>query len=241
MVGLKLSDQDEATIRYAAMISRMAKSEKTYFVHIVPRLKIPMSIRLRYPNLFRPVMNQMENVIKQHWNSRKDVALAYDIIEGTPLTGLIYRSSINAIDLILVGNSREQRKSDALPEKLALDAPCSVLIIPAGTEPKPTKTLVVTVSTALPANDPAEAIRKMAQEQRADLLIMDIREISDTAAVLLGTVIKQLIRTIDKPLLVLKNEDAVPPVLETVLEWEGQAWETFPADAPKMMPRSFAA
>lgn len=123
MIGLNLSDQDEATIRYAAMISRMAKSEKTYFVHIVPRLKIPMSIRLRYPDLFRPVMNQMENEIKQLWYGRKAVALAYDVIEGTPLTELIYQSSIQAIDLILVGNSRQQRKSGALPEKLALDAP----------------------------------------------------------------------------------------------------------------------
>ncbi len=78
MVGLNLSDQDKTTIRYAAMFSRMAKPEAIHFVHIVPRLKVSMSIRLRYPNLFRPVMNQMENVIREHWDGRKDVALAYE-------------------------------------------------------------------------------------------------------------------------------------------------------------------
>ncbi len=191
MVGLNLNAQDEATIRYAAMISRIARSAKIHFVHIVPRLKIPMSIRLRYPNLFRPVLNQMEKVIRQHWDGRKDVALAYDVIEGTPLTELIYRSSINTIDLILAGNSREQRKSGALPEKLALDAPCSVLIIPEGTIPKLTKTLVVTARSKFPASDPAAALRKIAQEQRADLLVIDAREINDSTAVPLGTVTKR--------------------------------------------------
>lgn len=186
-------------------------------------------------------MNQMETVIKQHWGGRKDVALAYDVVEGTPLTELIYRSSLHAIDLILVGNSREQRKSGALPEKLALDAPCSVLVIPEGTEPKLTKTLIITASSRIPASAPADAIRKIAQEHRADLLVMDVREVSDTAAVLLGTVTKQLIRTIDMPLLVLKNEDVNAPVLATALEWESKTWEAFPPDALAITPRSLAA
>ncbi len=241
MVGLNLSDQDEATIRYAAMISRIARAARIHFVHIVPRLKIPMSIRLRYPNLFRPVMNQMEKVIRQHWDGRKDVALAYDVIEGTPLTELTYWSSIHAIDLILVGNRQEQRKSGVLPEKLALDAPCSVLIVPEGTKPKLTKTLVMTACSKFPASDPAAALRKIAQEQRADLLVIDARKINDSTAVLFGTVVKRLIRTIERPLLVLKNGDMDAPVLETALEWEGEAWEPFPADATEITPRSLAA
>jgi nucleotide-binding universal stress UspA family protein len=186
-------------------------------------------------------MNQMENAIQQHWDGRKDVALAYDVVEGTPLTELIYRCSIHAIDLILVGNRREQRKSGALPEKLALDAPCSVLIIPEGAKPKLTKTLVVTARSKFPANDPAAALRKIAQEQRADLLVIDAREINDSAAVRLGTVMKQLIRTIEMPLLVLKNGDIDTPVLETVRDWEDDAWEASPAEAMEISPRSLAA
>jgi nucleotide-binding universal stress UspA family protein len=240
MAGLNLSDQDETTIRYAAMISRIAKSARIHFVHIVPRLKIPMSIRLRYPNLFRPVMNQMENVIRQHWDGRKDVALAYDVIEGTPLTELIYRSSLLAIDLILVGNHREQRKSGALPEKLALDAPYSVLIIPEGAKPELTKTLVVTARSQFSENDPAAALRKIAQEQRADLLVIDAREINDSTAVRLGNIVKQLIRTIKMPLLVLRNGDIDEAALETVREWEEDAWEASPAEAMKISPQRLA-
>jgi nucleotide-binding universal stress UspA family protein len=241
MVGLNLSAQDAATIRYAAMISRIAKSIKIHFVHIVPRLKIPMSIRLRYPNLFRPVLNQMENVITQYWDGRKDVALAYDVVEGTPLAELMYRSSIHAIDLIVVGNGRQQRKSGSLPEKLALDAPCSVLIIPEGTKPKLTKTLVVTARSKFPASDPATAFRKIAQERRADLLAIDARKINNSAAVLLGTAMKQLIRTVEMPVLVLKGRNTDEPVLETALEWEDEAWEAPPAEVMEISHRSLAA
>jgi nucleotide-binding universal stress UspA family protein len=241
MTGLNLSDQDETTIRYAAMISRMAKSVRIHFVHIVPRLKIPMSIRLRYPNLFRPVMNQMENVIRPHWDGRKDVALAYDVVEGTPLTELIYRSSILAIDLIVVGNSRQQRKSGALTEKLALDAPCSVLVVPEGTKPKLTKTFVVTARSKFPASNPAVAIWKMAHEQRADLLVIDTREINDSTAVLLGTVAKSLVQTIEMPLLTLKNKNAGALALEPVHEWEDEAWKASQPDALEITLRGLAA
>jgi nucleotide-binding universal stress UspA family protein len=200
-----------------------------------------MCIRLRYPNLFRPVMNQTEKLIGQYWDGRKDVAPAYDVIEGTPLTELIYRCSINRIDLILVGNRREQRKSGALPEKLALDAPCSVLVVPEGTEPKLTKTFVVTARAKFPASDPAAALQRIAQEQRADLLVIAARKINDSAAVLLGTVATRLIRTIELPLLVLKNGEIDAPVLETVRAWEEDAWEASPAEAMEISPRSLAA
>jgi nucleotide-binding universal stress UspA family protein len=241
MVGLNLTDQDEATIRYAAMISRMANSQKIHFVHIVPRLKIPMSIRLRYPNLFRPIMNQMEHVIKQHWDGRKDIVIAYDVVEGTPLTELLYRSSLYAIDLIVVGNGLELRKSGALPEKLALDAPFSVLIVPEDTEPKLTKTFVVSARSRFSTSDPAAAIRRMAQELGADLLVIDARKTNDSTAVLLGTIMKQIIQTAETPVLVLKSRNTDEPGLETALEWDDEAWKASPAEVPDISQRSLAA
>ncbi|MCG3118034.1 MAG: hypothetical protein ALAOOOJD_00167 [bacterium] len=241
MVGLNLSAQDEATIRYAAVFSRMAQSAEIHFVHVVPRLKIPMSVRLRYPNLYRPVMNQMEHAIKEYWDGHQKVALAYDVAEGTPLTELIYRCSLYAIDLMLVGNRQEQRESGVLPEKLALDAPCSVLIVPEGTPPNLTQTLVVTARSQFPAHDPAEAIVAIAQEQGADLLVIDARELNDSAAVRLVTVMKQLIRNSKIPLLVWKNRNTGMPVLKTGREWKEDAWKVSSVKAMEISHRSLAA
>lgn len=48
MVALNLSDRDIATLGYAAMVSRMAKSEKIYFVHVANNLDILESVRAEY-------------------------------------------------------------------------------------------------------------------------------------------------------------------------------------------------
>lgn len=52
---------------------------------------------------------------------------------------------------------------------------------------------------------------------------------------------KQLIRTIEIPLLVLKNENTGTPILEAVHEWEEEAWKASSADVLKITPRRLAA
>lgn len=230
LAGLNLSDQDEAIIQYAAMFCRRLKPEAMHFVHIVPRINIPMSIRLKYPNMFRTVLNQMERVLQRHWEAGKEAAFAYEVVEGTPLTELIYQAAAHASDLILVGNRREQRKSGALPERLALDATCSVLIVPEGVQPKLTKTLVVTVSSNIPASDPATTLQKMARAQRADLLVIDARKPSHAA--LLAMAIKRTIQTTTMPLLVWKTGNWGASARKAAFDWEDGMWEA---------PRSLAA
>lgn len=229
MAGLNLSDQDEAVIRYAAMLSRMAKSKIIHLVHIVPRLKIPMSIRLRYPNLFRPLMNQMERVTARYWDGRKDIEVAYDVVEGIPLNQLLSGLELNAIDLILVGNKRRERQSDTLPEKLALAAPCSVLIIPEGTKPKLANTLVFStykrqdssaISLFALCNQPAAAITQIAHERRADLVVIDAREVRRKEMELVETLITRLARVTAIPLLIARNNDPKVPVLEAAVDWQ---------------------
>lgn len=230
IAGLNLSEQDEAIIQYAAMFCRRVKPEAMHFVHIVPRINIPMSIRLKYPNMFRTVLNQMERILERHWNAGKEPAFAYEVVEGTPLTELIYQAAAHASDLILVGNRREQRKSGALPERLALEATCSVLIVPEGVKPKLTKTLVVTANSNVPARDPAATLQKMARERRADLLVIDARKPSHAA--LLATVIKQTIQTTAMPLLVWKTGNWDTSARKAAFDWEDDMWEA---------PRSLAA
>lgn len=230
LVGLNLSDQDETTIRYAAMFCRLVKPEAVHLIHIVPRLNIPMSIRLKYPNMFRTVLNQMERVIQQHWDAEKEISFAYEAVEGTPLTELIHQASAHASDLILVGNRKKQRKNGALPERLALEAASSVMIIPEGAKPKLTKTFVVTASSKISVSDPAAALQKMAKNQHADLVAIDARKPGGVA--LLATVIKRAVQEIEMPLLVWKTGDFDTPARKAFFDWEEGAWNA---------PRSLAA
>lgn len=46
LVGLDLSDQDQSIIRYAALASRMARSEKIYFVHAIDNRDVPDGLRI---------------------------------------------------------------------------------------------------------------------------------------------------------------------------------------------------
>ena len=55
LVGLTMAERDEATLKYAAMIARMAESEKVYFIHVAPSLEIPQEIREQYSDQFEPV------------------------------------------------------------------------------------------------------------------------------------------------------------------------------------------
>ena len=55
LVVLNLDDQDRITIEYAAKVSRMAQSEKVYFLHVAGDLDIPEFLRKEYPDLLPPV------------------------------------------------------------------------------------------------------------------------------------------------------------------------------------------
>ena len=131
LVGLAGADRDKATIEYAALVSRMAKSEMTYFVHVATDLEIPEPIREAYPELLKPVnehvTQQMGEMVQERFSCHPETKVVFEVIEGTPLVELLRLVRQEEIDLILVGKTREHQKSGMLPEKLARKAPCSVL------------------------------------------------------------------------------------------------------------------
>jgi len=50
-VALNLEAPDVAAVRYAALISRMAKSQRVYFSHVASSLQIPEEIRQKHPEI----------------------------------------------------------------------------------------------------------------------------------------------------------------------------------------------
>jgi nucleotide-binding universal stress UspA family protein len=146
LVGLTGADRDRGTIEYAAMVSRMAKSEKTYFVHVATSLDIPEPIRQAYPELLVPVdehlTEQMRKRVEEHFSCHPENEVSVDVMAGVPLVEILRLARQKEIDLILVGKTGEHQQSGMLPEKLARKAPCSVLVVPEGAQPRISKILV---------------------------------------------------------------------------------------------------
>jgi nucleotide-binding universal stress UspA family protein len=143
LVGLNLGEEDKTTIRYASMVTRLAKSEKIYFIHVAKTADIPKQVLEEYPDLLHPVdeaaQNQMKEIIQQHFDRYSDVEVDHQVLHGSPLVELLRWSQKKEIDLVVVGRKSKEREVGSLPQKLARKAPCSVLIVPDGTQPRVTK------------------------------------------------------------------------------------------------------
>jgi nucleotide-binding universal stress UspA family protein len=146
MIGLNLSDQDIAIIRYASLISRLSRSERIHFVHITENLEIPEDLRAEYPDLVERAdefaTNQMEELVNRYFDGRPEAEKVCEIVEGAPLRVLLEWSRQKDTDLILIGKKKESRENGNLAAKLVRKAPCSVLIIPADSEAKFRKILL---------------------------------------------------------------------------------------------------
>ena len=145
MVPLGLRDEDETTIRYAAMISRMAKSQKIYFVHVARSFDLPEDLSTEFPDLVEPVdefaKTKIEKLVTKYFEGYQGSTLGYEIEEGYPLNEILRLSKHKNIDLIIIGK-KGGPMSGTLAEKVARKAPCSTLIIPVGSVPKLTNILV---------------------------------------------------------------------------------------------------
>lgn len=148
MVALSLGEQDEASIRYTAMVSSLARSEKITFIYVASSSDIPEEIRVDYPDLVHPVdgftKQRMEELVSKYFHGYSDSQLEYKVVEGSPLMELLRRSKEEEIDLIIMCKRREPTETGTLPSKLARKAPCSVLFVPEGAKPAITNILVPT-------------------------------------------------------------------------------------------------
>jgi nucleotide-binding universal stress UspA family protein len=138
LVGVSFANQDGASIRYAAMISRLAKSEKVVFLHVASRADVPEDLLKEYPDLFQPVdeyaRGEMEELVHKYFDGHPDTRISYEVVEGSPLIEFLRKAKEEDIDLIVMRKRREPMAKGTLFEKLARKAPCSVLFVPEGSK-----------------------------------------------------------------------------------------------------------
>jgi nucleotide-binding universal stress UspA family protein len=134
LVGISLNEQDGSSIRYASMISRLAKSEQITFLHVANTAEIDEEVCEIYPELTRScdgsTTQEIENLVKKYYDGHPDTRLNCDAVEGSPLIELLKRSKQEEIDLIVMRKKVGDKSSGTLVTKLARRAPCSVLFVP---------------------------------------------------------------------------------------------------------------
>jgi nucleotide-binding universal stress UspA family protein len=138
LVGISFANQDGAGIRYAAMISRLARSEKVVFLHVASSVDLPEDLLKEYPDLFQPVgeyaLGQMKELVHQYFDGHPDTEISYEVVEGAPLIEFLRMVKEEDIDLVVMRKRGEPGETGALFEKLARKAPCSVLFVPEGSK-----------------------------------------------------------------------------------------------------------
>jgi nucleotide-binding universal stress UspA family protein len=146
MVGISFGDNDESTIRYAAMLSRLARSEKVYFAHVVRSFDKLATMHTPDSRSFEPVdefmKHRMKKIVTQSFDGHRDTKAEYEVVEGSRLLELLRLAKLKEIDLIVIGKGRDPKEEVKFPVKLTRKAPCSILVVPKGTEPKASNILV---------------------------------------------------------------------------------------------------
>ncbi|MCX5906310.1 MAG: universal stress protein [Deltaproteobacteria bacterium] len=146
LVGLNNTDHDHNILAYAGLISRMAKSQKIVFVHALEKQERPRSLPQECSPVFEPgealSKPRLEEMVKTHCDGYTEAEKVCAVIEGDPLAELLRLARKEDIDLILLGRKKAKEVRGKLATKLTRKAPCSVFVIPEGSEQKITNILV---------------------------------------------------------------------------------------------------
>jgi nucleotide-binding universal stress UspA family protein len=146
---------DEAKIRYASLVSRLASSEEITFIHVKSAIDVTNGSNQKSP--FTPsasshelIGERMRELVNKYCvYCPVGVKIDYEIFDESQLIDieLLRRIKEKDIDLIVVGKiSGKFTAEETIPVKVTRKAPCSALYIPRGSWPggaKPSDTRIL--------------------------------------------------------------------------------------------------
>jgi SulP family sulfate permease len=122
LVGLSGTDGDGDLIRYTAEVARLLKAAKIDFVHVRPG--------------DAPARETIFHGLDKHLGELLgEIRVSTYPLRGRPLDELIKFAVVHKTDLILVGRQKDGPGKRSLARRLAMNAPCSVWMVPHGTPP----------------------------------------------------------------------------------------------------------
>lgn len=145
LVCLNLSQVDGSVLRYAALLTRLAKSERAWCIHVVGKAGLPESFLREYPELAPAVDDMMQQrlgeAVQRDFDGFEGTESIARVLQGDKLRELLAQIQDNDVDLVIVGRKRQQSGRDSLEKQLTRRAPCSTLVVPEGSPPSISKVL----------------------------------------------------------------------------------------------------
>ena len=149
MVCLTRSDSDFELIRYAAMLARLDTAMEVRFVHVLPA---PQSGSPAHEH-DRALQESERAVAEAFLNVPDNVKVYCDVLKGPLLDRLLGFAAEQEVDLMLLGHRPDHPPGQgSVVRRLAMQAPCSIWIVPHGS-PLSLKRILVPVDFSEHAAD----------------------------------------------------------------------------------------
>ncbi|MFH2008192.1 MAG: universal stress protein [bacterium] len=139
LVSLNLTDLDPTVVAFANLVTQLTQPDRVELVNVLNTRNLPAEVVEEYPALVDAGAESNEKRIRElvaeHIQASSTREVQLHVFRGTPVEELVRHAKSEEIDLIIVGRDPKKERSGTLPERLAREAPCSVLVVPKGAEP----------------------------------------------------------------------------------------------------------
>lgn len=171
MVCLSHSDSDFGLVRYAAMLARLDTLLEVRFVHVLPE---PQAGSVAHEH-DRAIRESERSVADAFLNVPENVRVYCDVLKGPLLDRLLSCAIEQEVDLMLLGHRPDHPPGrGSLVRRLAMQAPCSIWIVPDGS-PLSLKRILVPVDFSEHAADAMRVATAMARLRgEADCLALHV-------------------------------------------------------------------
>jgi len=128
LVALSATPTDLAVVRYARLLASMGFAQHYYFVHI--RASDQHS---HDPQQVAHQLHACEALVAEQFGQpRRDVSASCHVHSGVRVDQLLEFVEAQQCDLVLLGHRKSSSGQRSLARRLAMIAPCSVLMLPEG-------------------------------------------------------------------------------------------------------------
>lgn len=138
LVGLTRDESDAGLIRYAAQVVRLGTAREVRFVHVLPTAGDPAK-RMDHDHAVAQLKSE---VATNFLNVPNAAEVHYDVLKGPILDRLLEFSAEQEDDVVFVGCDRGDSSLRSLARRLAMNAPCSVWMVPNDSPPQIRRILV---------------------------------------------------------------------------------------------------
>lgn len=225
MVALKIGDTDDMLLSYLRFLAKRIPIATFQFIHILQKNNLQTAYfeeetrRLIGDfDLKEEVVNNLKQRVESIIPIQEDRAVEYLVKEGNPLEELIYRSKLNAADLVVIGQDTELIHHHILARNFLRKVRTNALVVPDTTLPRLENILVPLdfSSYSLKALETAVAINK-SLEKKAKITCINVYEIPNLTFYNVEKTrqdLKQLIEKDRKLAMVHFLQEQVPDIMD---------------------------